>query len=55
MDNFRKYAKAWTALAITAILGAIQSGVLPEKYQPWGAVAMAVLVALGVRQVPNKP
>lgn len=53
MDNIRKYAKAWVALALAGILGAIQDGVLPEKYQPWGVVAAAVLVALGVRRVPN--
>ena len=55
MSNIRRYAKAYTALALAAILGAVQNGALPEKYQPWGVVAVAVLTALGVRQVPNAP
>lgn len=55
MRIIRKYAKAWVALGLAAFFGAVNEGTLPEKWQPWGVAAVAVLAALGVRQVPNRP
>ena len=45
----RKYAVA----VIGVLVQVASAGVLPEKYQPWAAVVVALATALGVYHVPN--
>lgn len=45
----RKYAVA----VVGVLVQVVSAGVLPDEYQPWGAVVVALATALGVYQVPN--
>jgi hypothetical protein len=51
---FSRYAKALVALFGTA-LEVVNVAALPERWQSWVAVALAVATTLGVRQTPNQP
>jgi EamA domain-containing membrane protein RarD len=45
--------KAGVAVA-GVIAQIIALGLVPDKYEPWVAVVVALLTAFGVYQVPNK-
>ena len=52
MPNFttaRKYAVALVGVLVQGL----QVVTLPEQYQPWVTVALALATALGVYHVPN--
>ena len=40
---------------IGALAQAVAAGLLPAKYEAWGAVILALATALGVYAVPNAP
>lgn len=51
---FSKYAKAFTAAVLAAALGELNLIVVTAgPWQKWGMALVAVLTALGVRQVTN--
>jgi hypothetical protein len=48
--------KAWAALAGSILLALSQTtGVLPESWKPYVAVALAIVTAVATWAVPNKP
>lgn len=51
-----KYAKAYAAL-VGSILTALSAttGVIPDKAQPYVAIALAIVTAIATFQVPNTP
>ncbi len=51
LTDARKFGVALLGLLVTAMA----QGLVPEKYQPWAAVAIALGTALGVYKAENKP
>lgn len=55
LEHVARRAKAYTALAGSALTGVISSGlVLPSPYDHYVAAAAAVATAVGTFQVPNR-
>jgi hypothetical protein len=54
--KFAEYAKMYAAL-IGSVLTALSAttDVLPASWQPWVALALAVVTAIATAQIPNKP
>lgn len=53
MTKVLSQSRKWGLALLGVALQAVSAGVLPEKYQPWGAVVVALATALGVYHVPN--
>ena len=51
MSRYRKALVAVLGIAVQAV----QYGVIPQQYQAWGAVVLALATALGVYVTPNAP
>ena len=55
MLNVATTARKWGIAVVGVLAQAAASGLLPEQYQPWGAVVIALATALGVYGVRNHP
>jgi len=49
LSRCRKFLVGVAGVAVQAV----QMGLVPEQYRPWGAVVLATAVALGIYVTPN--